>query len=129
MARRLRSFCSAAALMLSYSGERWLISMTDMPLPRQSSSSSLMRSRTGRGRAAGPALKLKMRFVVGAEAVVVLTVMDPLELMEALLAFGLLEGKREGAAFVSLQNKRITFARTVYGGGGVLKRVGIVVWM
>src|SRR5215831_5370298 len=73
MASRLRSFCSADALMLSYSGERWLISITDMPLPRQSRSSSRMRSSTERGRAAGPALKLKTRLVEGTEAVVVLT--------------------------------------------------------
>src|SRR5215469_4362107 len=79
MARRLRSPCSAAAFMLSYSGERWLISMTDIPLPCQSSSSSRARSRTGRGRAAGPALKLKMRLLAGREAVVELTVKDPLE--------------------------------------------------
>src|SRR5271170_1283532 len=47
--------------MLSNSGERWLISITDMPLPRQSSNSSRMRSSTGSGKAPGPALKLKTR--------------------------------------------------------------------
>src|SRR3982751_1580987 len=40
---------------------RWLISITDMPLPCQSSSSSAARRRTGSGRAAGPGLKLKGR--------------------------------------------------------------------
>src|SRR5262245_30850436 len=48
--------------MLSNSGERWLISITDMPEPRQSSSSSRMRSRTASGRALGPALKLWTRY-------------------------------------------------------------------
>src|SRR5215813_10726269 len=52
--------------MLSNSGERWLISITDIPEPRQSSSSSRMRSSTASGKAAGPALKLKTRFVAGA---------------------------------------------------------------
>src|SRR5215471_11499929 len=47
--------------MLSNSGERWLISITDMPEPRQSSSSSRMRSRTESGKALGPALKLWTR--------------------------------------------------------------------
>src|SRR5215471_7537233 len=65
-ARCLRKPASAAALMLSNSGDRWLISITDMPEPRQSSSSSRMRSSTATGRAAGPALKLKTRFVAGA---------------------------------------------------------------
>ena len=40
---------------------RWLISITDMPLPRQSSISSPARARTSAGSIAGPALKLKMR--------------------------------------------------------------------
>src|SRR5215471_13500978 len=48
--------------MLSNSGERWLISITDMPEPCQSSSSSRMRSSTESGRALGPALKLWTRF-------------------------------------------------------------------
>src|ERR1700737_3369909 len=41
---------------------RWLISITDMPLPCQSSNSSRMRSSTGSGSAPGPALKLCTRF-------------------------------------------------------------------
>src|SRR5882762_5790590 len=52
--------------MDSNSGERWLISITDMPEPRQSSNSSRMRSSTASGSAAGPALKLKTRFRAGA---------------------------------------------------------------
>src|SRR5947207_14688156 len=54
--------------MLSNSGERWLISMTDMPEPRQSSNSSRMRSSTESGSALGPALKLKTRFTDVREA-------------------------------------------------------------
>src|SRR5947208_2534749 len=50
--------------MLSNSGERWLISITDMPEPRQSSSSSRMRSSTESGSALGPALKLWTRWSV-----------------------------------------------------------------
>src|SRR5260370_37704992 len=59
--------------MLSNSGERWLISMTDMPLPRQSRSSSRMRSRTGRGSAPGPALKLWTRLAARALTVASVT--------------------------------------------------------
>ena len=40
---------------------RWLISITDMPVPCQSSSSSRACSRTSSGRTAGPGLKLKTR--------------------------------------------------------------------
>src|SRR5690606_1487148 len=40
---------------------RWLISMTDMPVPCQSRSSSAARASTSAGSIAGPALKLKMR--------------------------------------------------------------------
>ena len=40
---------------------RWLISITDMPLPCQSSISSAHRRSTGSGRTAGPGLKLKGR--------------------------------------------------------------------
>src|SRR5215467_5223949 len=101
MASRLRSFCSVAALMLSYSGERWLISITDMPLPRQSSSSSRTRSRTARGRAAGPALKLKTRLVAGTEAVVELTVIRSSQMdWRHAEPFGLPQGKR-GAELLS----------------------------
>jgi hypothetical protein len=55
--------------MLSNSGDLWLISITDMPEPRQSSNSSRMRSSTESGSALGPALKLKTRFTEVAEAV------------------------------------------------------------
>src|SRR5229473_8571033 len=106
MPRRLRSFCSAPALMLSNSGDRWLISMTDMPLPRQSSSSSRIRSKTGRGKAAGPALKLKTRLVVGAEAVVELTMTDPLEFVDAALGPFRFPQVSERVAFVAVQNSR-----------------------
>src|SRR5688572_13207458 len=40
---------------------RWLISITHMPEPCQSSISSPARARTSSGSTAGPALKLKMR--------------------------------------------------------------------
>src|SRR5690349_3721087 len=42
---------------------RWLISITDMPLPCQSSISAAAVRRTGSGSTAGPALKLKIRIV------------------------------------------------------------------
>src|SRR5512147_2263093 len=45
------------------SGPRWLISITDMPLPRQSSISSAACRSTLSGSAAGPALKLKARVI------------------------------------------------------------------
>jgi hypothetical protein len=38
--------------------ERWLISVTDMPDPAKLRKDSWISSNTGRGRAAGPALKL-----------------------------------------------------------------------
>jgi len=40
---------------------RWLISITDMPLPCQSSISPAAMRSTSSGRTAGPALKLKIR--------------------------------------------------------------------
>src|SRR5438876_3287752 len=73
--------------------------MTDIPLPRQSNSSSRMRSRTGSGRVAGPALKLKMRLVVGREAVGELTVKDPLEMGEC-------DSGAIRPAFITQQNSR-----------------------
>src|SRR5690348_3428447 len=75
--RCLRSPASAAALMLSNSGERWLISITLIPLPRQSSNSSRIRSSTGSGNAPGPALKLCTRFTARPETVLVLTTIIP----------------------------------------------------
>ena len=39
----------------SYSLERWVISITDMPVPAKSSSSAWARSSAGSGRPAGPA--------------------------------------------------------------------------
>src|SRR3954471_15656371 len=42
---------------------RWLISITDMPEPCQSSISSAAWRSTGSGSAAGPALKLKTRVI------------------------------------------------------------------
>src|SRR5688572_11014306 len=44
--------------------ERWLISMTDMPTPGRLNMSLCASSRTGTGKIAGPALKLKMRSVI-----------------------------------------------------------------
>src|SRR6185503_5754526 len=43
---------------------RWLISITDMPLPFQSSISDRASSSTGSGNAAGPARKFYTRFVI-----------------------------------------------------------------
>jgi hypothetical protein len=43
---------------------RWLISITDMPLPCQSSISCAACSRTGSGNVAGPAPKLNMRAMI-----------------------------------------------------------------
>ena len=48
----------ASAWMLMNSLPRWLISITDMPEPCQSSISSAAWRSTGSGKAAGPALKL-----------------------------------------------------------------------
>src|SRR5258706_10699141 len=48
---------------------RWLTSMTDMPLPFQSSSSACARRRTGSGSIAGPGLKLNTRFMAGVRTV------------------------------------------------------------
>src|SRR5581483_4890219 len=47
--------------MVMNSLPRWLISITDMPLPRQSSISSCARASTCSGSIAGPALKLYTR--------------------------------------------------------------------
>src|SRR5262245_39222725 len=43
---------------------RWLISMTHMPVPCQSSISAAAVRRTGSGSTAGPGLKLKIRMAV-----------------------------------------------------------------
>src|SRR5215467_10092722 len=59
MARRARRSASAFSAMEMNSLPRWLISMTDMPLPCQSSISAAAFRNTGSGRAAGPGLKLK----------------------------------------------------------------------
>src|SRR3954467_9023376 len=45
------------------SSPRWLISMTDMPLPCQSSISCAAFASTGSGSTAGPALKLNTRAI------------------------------------------------------------------
>src|SRR6188472_157185 len=68
---------------------RWLISITDMPLPSQSSNSACARCSTGSGMAAGPALKFHTRFVIYVPSarrvtrqlhlVVVVTLDDPFE--------------------------------------------------
>jgi hypothetical protein len=44
--------------------ERWLISITDIPTPGSDTRSRCASSRTGMGRTAGPAEKLKIRVVV-----------------------------------------------------------------
>src|SRR3990167_10229436 len=49
--------------MAVYSSLRWLISITDRPLPCQSRSSAWARCRTASGSAAGPAQKLKARLL------------------------------------------------------------------
>src|SRR5581483_7580055 len=55
---------SASSAILMNSLPRWLISITDMPLPCQSSSSSPARESTSAGSIAGPALKLKIRDIL-----------------------------------------------------------------
>src|ERR1700676_3244121 len=55
---------------------RSLISITDMPLPCQSSNSSRMRSSTGSGSAPGPALKLCTLFTPRPATVEVPTIAD-----------------------------------------------------
>ena len=56
-----RRAASASASIAMNSLPRWLISITDMPLPCQSSISSAAWRSTGSGRAAGPGLKLNGR--------------------------------------------------------------------
>src|SRR5216110_3785193 len=56
--RKSFSACSAIAMN---SLPRWLISITDMPDPCQSSISEAACASTSSGRTAGPALKLKIR--------------------------------------------------------------------
>jgi hypothetical protein len=50
----------ALSIIASNAGERWLISMTLIPLPSKDKSSLCARSKTSTGRMAGPALKLKI---------------------------------------------------------------------
>ena len=62
-----RKSCSALAAIDIYSLPRWLISITDIPEPFQSSISACARSITAVGSMAGPALKLNnlvMVFVI-----------------------------------------------------------------
>src|SRR5215211_3349053 len=56
-----RKSASAVWITASNSLERWLISITDMPVPLKSSNSACAFSRTSSGRTAGPGLKLKTR--------------------------------------------------------------------
>src|SRR5262245_36186585 len=58
MATSSRSSRSASAAMAMNSGPRWLISMTHMPEPCQSSISAAAWRSTSSGNTAGPALKL-----------------------------------------------------------------------
>src|SRR5512137_372632 len=69
-ARSSRRSERASSWTASYSLPRWLCSMTDMPLPARSSSSSRARSSAGRGSAAGPALKFILRAMVCLRATV-----------------------------------------------------------
>src|SRR5688572_30205088 len=61
MPSNCRRSASARAWISMNSLPRWLISITDMPLPCQSSISCAARCRTGSGKTAGPALKLNTR--------------------------------------------------------------------
>ena len=63
MASNSRRFASASAWIAMNSLPRWLISITDMPEPFQSSISAAAWRNTGSGRAAGPGLKLKGRVI------------------------------------------------------------------
>src|SRR6478735_7515824 len=65
-----RQFASASARIFSNTLPRWLCSMMPMPLPATFQMASCAFRRTGSGSAAGPALKLKMRSVIGAFLVV-----------------------------------------------------------
>src|SRR6185312_5620889 len=61
MASRERRSRSASSATATNALLRWLTSITDMPLPRQSVSSARACSRTSSGSAAGPAAKLNTR--------------------------------------------------------------------
>src|SRR5690606_12004124 len=63
MLNRSRRSCSAFAAMATYSSLRWLISITERPLPCQSSISAWARCSTAVGSAAGPAQKLWARLL------------------------------------------------------------------
>src|SRR5690606_25241894 len=63
MLSRSRRSCSARSATLVNSALRWLISMTDRPLPCPSSNSAWAFCRTASGSAAGPAQKLNMRLL------------------------------------------------------------------
>src|SRR5574338_13833 len=62
-----RRSASAVWITASNSFERWLISMTDIPVPLKSSSSAWACSNTSSGSVAGPGLKLNTRFVFAIE--------------------------------------------------------------
>src|SRR5258706_15837326 len=64
MLSRLRRSEAAPSINASNSFERWLISMTDIPVPLKSSNSACACSSTSRGRVPGPGLKLNTRFVM-----------------------------------------------------------------
>src|SRR5262249_51649607 len=59
-----RMSATARCRMSSKVFERWLISITDIPTPGSATRSRCASSRTGSGRTAGPAAKLKIRVVV-----------------------------------------------------------------
>src|SRR6266498_260884 len=64
MLASLRMSASHPWMIASKAFERWLISNTDMPTPGRAIRSRCASSRTGSGRTAGPAPKLKMRLVI-----------------------------------------------------------------
>src|SRR6266700_3528322 len=51
-------------MISSKSFERWLISITDIPIPGSATICARASSKTGTGNTAGPALKLKIRSVI-----------------------------------------------------------------
>src|ERR1700733_574006 len=63
MPSNVRSDASSSAATPWNALLRWETSITDMPLPRQSVSSTCACSRTGSGRVAGPAAKLNTRML------------------------------------------------------------------
>src|SRR5207249_3762563 len=96
---------------------RWLISITDMPLPCQSSISAAAFCNTGSGSTAGPALKLKTRMriselVPSFSAIKGAPERRPLFRPEKWLSW-LRDSPQVG--FVGLEALRILFLRVIVG--------------